>query len=152
LLRYWLIVWIRLPTNQGLKHFSSVWANGRSGKSESDFQQIKDWNLPKLWYLSLKILKSESDFQQIKDWNLLIALVQFAVVSSESDFQQIKDWNCVQYALVVLLPFVSESDFQQIKDWNSSLHLRRSYFWNVWIRLPTNQGLKLRTKFRIGKE
>jgi len=61
--------------------------------SESDFQQIKDWNSSNGMLSVGRKPMSESDFQQIKDWNLVVPLVQRNYTTSESDFQQIKDWN-----------------------------------------------------------
>jgi len=134
--------------------------------SESDFQQIKDWNKKSLILLKKEIKKSESDFQQIKDWNKLLQIPVFSCSMSESDFQQIKDWN-MEWMIILKRRLVSESDFQQIKDWNWLPDRRRIYRqsglnptsnksrietdlfsfnrWkivSVWIRLPTNQGLK----------
>jgi len=159
-------VWIRLPTNQGLKLVCGQIAGFAFYLSESDFQQIKDWNI------SSPILRSASVIvwirlptnQGLKPGNG-IALRGAAMQClnptsnksrietkhskgkgtspspSESDFQQIKDWNRDRkYNIPGWL--WSESDFQQIKDWNFFAETYRVVFDYVWIRLPTNQGLK----------
>jgi len=86
-------VWIRLPTNQGLK---PVW----------------------------------------------VKVVIFIIISSESDFQQIKDWN-------LLLEWFRSMENPRLNPTSNksrieTLFRRRSYLKSnrVWIRLPTNQGLK----------
>jgi len=86
-------VWIRLPTNQGLKHEYDRW------KFRLDFG-------------------SESDFQQIKDWNG--ARIDFFIWIIES-----------------LNPTSNKSRIETRK------HRQRGWpTAKVWIRLPTNQGLK----------
>jgi len=109
--------------------------------SESDFQQIKDWNFSR-YYSGAYGTPSESDFQQIKDWNSFLPPKVHDYLQSESDFQQIKDWNSHSArfkviaagrlnptsnksrietrmeASITCAKFASESDFQQIKDWN----------------------------------
>jgi len=136
--------------------------------SESDFQQIKDWN--QLLCLSLKpnvfsCLNPTSNKSRIEtkyrdvwkrnsneglnptsnksrietshSWDLFLKRLR-----SESDFQQIKDWNTMSLSWLYTMS-TSESDFQQIKDWNRDLGFQGEVEGVVWIRLPTNQGLKL---------
>jgi len=88
--------------------------------------------------------KSESDFQQIKDWNVSAHLASAIVLTlSESDFQQIKDWNIgagspAPQALISLNPTSNKSRIETFPH-----HKNPLLFPRVWIRLPTNQGLKL---------
>jgi len=141
-------VWIRLPTNQGLKHYRQQYLTCLFVLSESDFQQIKDWNFifPSPLHNARNSLNPTSNKSRIE--TVWLCLRIFSRHRSESDFQQIKDWNSSWYAPCNGLNYV----------WirlptNQGLKLRsarKNYnAWIVWIRLPTNQGLKLQ-QFRPG--
>ena len=186
-------VWIRLPTNQGLK-LSGIWiVYGTVERSESDFQQIKDWNsgggvimpFKRIVWIRLPTnqglkhgsswfygpgdsgLNPTSNKSRIETANRPRISVRNSGLNPTSNKSRIEtsgrhiadggksrlnptsnksriETDCVP-CRQHRGDAVSESDFQQIKDWNlgTSQMLCPSNT-PVWIRLPTNQGLKLR--------
>ena len=142
--RNWWRVWIRLPTNQGLKPESFFEKYCQWNRSESDFQQIKDWNngtsqtlCPSNTRLNPTSNKSRIETKYRDVWR------RSSNVKSESDFQQIKDWN-IPYRFTKLSPPTSlnpTSNKSRIETTKTGLTAPEPE--DVWIRLPTNQGLKL---------
>ena len=110
--------------------------------SESDFQQIKDWNLKSAGYISVNklCLNPTSNKSRIETEMHLDALHGPIRLNPTSNKSRIETERQIQDALATSR---SESDFQQIKDWNKNCAGCWLRWISVWIRLPTNQGLKL---------
>jgi len=143
-------VWIRLPTNQGLKHRSGLGVFAGFGESESDFQQIKDWNHSYDLGNKKRSVVSESDFQQIKDWNdISPTQIQGGLpcLNPTSNKSRIETVSYFKFPLQWLVSLNPTSNKSRIETWISAPYQVGANA--VWIRLPTNQGLKLQ-QFRTG--
>jgi len=144
------LVWIRLPTNQGLKQIAgisrevskNVWIRLPTNQGLKPLKNTLD---------SGDITKSESDFQQIKDWNICAhragGLSPTGSLNPTSNKSRIETTGRrIRTAVPKRLnPTSNKSRIETAGDVN---YLAGSVV--VWIRLPTNQGLKPGTNILIG--
>jgi len=136
-------VWIRLPTNQGLKHLSYKMLQLSQFRSESDFQQIKDWNQARTFRLgfvraSLNPTSNKSRIETPVVTSLIFrqSLVWIRLPTNQGLKLKTSSLICAKYPVWIRLP--TNQGLKQC-----AYRIETMKVADVWIRLPTNQGLKL---------
>jgi len=136
------MVWIRLPTNQGLKLEYKPPQTSPNKASESDFQQIKDWNGAQWWWYrrTRRGLNPTSNKSRIETTLIhrYISTRQVVWIRLPTN-QGLKLSSPTNQRGELLAVWIRLPTNQGLKQFRTI-----SFFGgnSVWIRLPTNQGLK----------